>query len=191
MYSVLTFLQYATLLFLSAGVSLASVDARAACKVDTYGPFKLYASSSGPDGTSLLHLIDMTVDDNNNTISTLTTCDTCGKTPVHWVLKNSVLSPVFSPPSPREVVDLVLPFGKVNFINDKRQGAPIYCAEKNSTSSSAIPKLISANSHTDLFSICSFIGTPGPAHRRDVYYNQTSSGIATNCQPAQLTIELV
>ncbi|CAG8581036.1 6619_t:CDS:2 [Acaulospora colombiana] len=72
MYSIATFLQYATLLFLGTGVSLASIDARATCKVGTYGPFKLYASSSGPDGTSLLHLVDMTVDDNNNTISTLT-----------------------------------------------------------------------------------------------------------------------
>jgi hypothetical protein len=100
-----------------------------------------------------------------------------------------------------------LPFGKVNFINDKKQAAPIYCAEVrfcfnnccsvelNETlrqkNNSAVPKLLSAHGHTDLFSICSFIGTPGPAHRRDVYYNQTSSAIALNCQPAQLTIEPV
>lgn len=59
-------------LSLFSNVVHASFDVRSACKIDTYGPFGLYFMSDTPSGTSLINVVKLGVDDNNNTISTLT-----------------------------------------------------------------------------------------------------------------------
>ncbi|CCA74712.1 hypothetical protein PIIN_08672 [Serendipita indica DSM 11827] len=182
-----------SILTLAVSGATALLSERSPCAIDTHGPFKLYSVSDGTDGAALLNVVTMGPDDSGkNTLSTLTTCDTCGKTPVYWTLTKSVLSPVFTTSdivTQNATINLPLSYGKVNFITGNKKDlklAPIYCLDKNTTSTSTASHILLANGHSDLFSICSFIGTIGPAHRRDVYYNQTSSGIANYCVSTKL-----
>lgn len=179
------FLSYA-LLLVSMSMTLVS---GLGCE-STIRPFKLYASSSGTNGTSILNVVQ--VDSNKENLIFALTADTAsGQTPDRWALNNSILSPILLPPAPtsRRIVDRPLTSGQVQFITETKPGEPIYCAKSYPTSDETTRKLLSVQGHTDLFSLCNNLATQGPAYRRDLYYNMASANASLECRRVILTIE--
>lgn len=136
-------------------------------------------------------------------------CDSCGQVPAYWQLNDSVLSPVlFDQVDGQKTINMPLSQGKVNFIGGSDSSlteSAIYCAkvsrlkvnrrynltwtQRDSSTSNGLPGLLSVNGSPDQFSVCSFVGTPGPAHRRDVYYNQIPNRVTYSCQPVHLVMQ--
>lgn len=173
----------------------ASPIAPKSCGTSTYGPFKLYAKQEGSSDSQLVRLINVGSDSNNNTISTMTVCENCGIAPAYWTLADAVLTPhLFNNVEGQATVNMPLNQGKINFVTGDeasvtKSGA--YCAVRNSSAGRGLPGFLAVNGDADGFSICSFVGTPGPVHRRDIYFNQASNGIARNCKAAHLILQSI
>ncbi|PVF97573.1 hypothetical protein CPB86DRAFT_785700 [Serendipita vermifera] len=181
------------------GVLLSTIAASASplvqrgCGATSYGPFKLYAKTQDSSESSLVRLVRMGTNSLGNPISTMTVCTECGVSPAYWQLKDSVLTAVlFDTVDGQSTVNLPLTQGKINFVtedNGSLTDSPIYCGVANSSGSKGLPALLSVDGDADHFSICSFIGTPGPVHRQDIYFNQTPNRIAYNCRSAMLVMQ--
>jgi hypothetical protein len=146
-------------------------------------------------------------------------CETCGDAPAYWQLKDSILTPYLpNTAKGQSTVNMPLEQGKVNFVTGDESSlvkSSTYCVvvsicifsqplvtvtrdgritdvffkQNNSSAGTDIPAFLAVGGDTESFSICSFIGTRGHSSRRDVYFKQTSTGIASNCQPAHLVID--
>lgn len=189
MFSALFILAFSILVALGSPVPSRS------CGVTSYGPFRLYAATGGSSDSQLVRLVKTGVDSNKNTISTMTTCESCGDAPAYWTLNDSVLTPVFfAVDDDVTTVNMPLTQGKVNFVtgpSDTLVKSASYCAVRSSSTGGGLPGYLAVNGDAENFSVCSFIGTPGPAHRRDIYYAQGSTPIANHCQPVHLIMQSI